>query len=99
MGFRLLYTDEAESNLAHLRSSPALARKLKVVLKTLGLMEANLRHPSLNTHKFESLRGSGGEDVFESYAENNTPGAWRVFWHYTAGKRGFITVVAITAHP
>ncbi|MBI4677343.1 MAG: hypothetical protein HY748_07145 [Elusimicrobia bacterium] len=99
MRFRLLYTDEAASNLAHLGSSPALARKLKVVQKTLGLMETNLRHPSLNTHKFESLQGMKGEPVFESYAENNTPGACRVFWHYTTDKRGFITVVAITAHP
>ena len=97
--FRLLYTEEADSNLSHLRSSPALARKLKVVLKTLGLMETNLRHPSLNTHKFESLQGANGETVFESYAENDTPGAYRVFWHYTHEQRGFITVVAIIPHP
>lgn len=45
-------------------------------------METNLRHPSLNTHKYDTLNGPNGEDVFESYAQNKTPGAYRVFWHY-----------------
>jgi len=51
------------------------------------------------------LIGAGGEKAFEAYAENDTPGAYRIFWHYgpdeVAEKKRtpVITVVAITAHP
>lgn len=38
------------------------------------------------------------EDVFESYAQNNTPGAYRIFWHY-GPKKKMITILAITPHP
>ena len=44
------------------------------------------------------MSGTLGEQVFESYAEQDTPAAYRVFWHYGPGK-GRITVVAITSHP
>ena len=62
------------------------------------MMETNLRHPGLHTHKYDSLTGEHGEDVFEAYAENKTPAAYRIFWHYGPGK-GRITIVAITDHP
>ena len=66
--------------------------------KCLGLLEVNPRHRSLNTHKYGSLRGIRGEEVFEAYAENKTPAAFRVFWHYGPDKKT-ITVIAITPHP
>ncbi|ADO68930.1 conserved uncharacterized protein [Stigmatella aurantiaca DW4/3-1] len=68
------------------------------MLKTLGLMETNLRHPGLKTHKYDSLEGANGEEIFEAYAQNNTPGAYRVFWHDGPGK-GEVTIIAITPHP
>lgn len=61
-------------------------------------MNANLRHPSLNTHKFDAMESPFGGDVFESYAQNKTPGAYRIFWAYGPG-RIEITVLAITPHP
>lgn len=61
-------------------------------------MESNLRHPSLNTHKYDDLTGPNDEEIFESYAQNNTPGAYRVFWFYGPGKAK-ITVLEICAHP
>jgi hypothetical protein len=36
--------------------------------------------------------------VFEAYAQNKTPGAYRVFWCY-GPEQGEITVIAITPHP
>jgi len=72
--------------------------KLKKVRRTLGLMETNLRDPSLETHEFTSLTGPGGKKVFESYVENQTPGAWRVFC-YCGPKRGMVRVLNITPHP
>jgi len=36
--------------------------------------------------------------AFESYAEQNTPAAYRVFWHY-GPEKGQVTIIAITSHP
>ena len=72
--------------------------KYRKTLKILSLMETNLRHPSLNTHKYNAIEGENGEEIFESYIENKTPAAFRIFWHYGIGQ-GIITIVAITPHP
>jgi hypothetical protein len=60
-------------------------------------METNLRHPSLNAHKFTSIKGPNREKVSEAYAQQNTPSAYRIFWYYGFGKNQ-ITIVAITPH-
>ena len=96
MRFRLTFTEEAGRVLQELQEKKN--PKLKKVLKTLGLMETNLRHPGLQTHEFTSLSGPKGEKVFESYVENRTPGAWRVFWFY-GPKRSMIRVLNISQHP
>jgi hypothetical protein len=96
--FELLFTDQANANLDSLEADAGLAKRLKAVRKALALLEANPRHPGLNTHKFSSLKGPGGEEVFEAYAENKTPAAWRIFWYYGPDKKQ-ITILAITPHP
>ncbi len=35
---------------------------------------------------------------FATYAENHTPGAWRIFWWDGPGKQ-VLTILAITPHP
>jgi hypothetical protein len=57
-------------------------------------------HPGLNTHEYDSIANpfDDKKKVFEAYAQNNTPGAYRVFWCYGPGTKE-ITIVAITAHP
>ncbi len=96
MKFKLKLTSLAQRSLNSLKKEDP--KKHKKVLKTLGLMEVNLRHPSLNTHKYESIRGSNGEEVFEAYVENKTPAAFRVFWYY-GPNRDELTILAITPHP
>ncbi|HEY9828398.1 MAG TPA: hypothetical protein V6D19_23400 [Stenomitos sp.] len=96
MRFALVLTREAKTALEHLSNSDP--SKHKKVLKTLGLMETNLRHPGLKTHKYESLKGPKDEEVFEAYVENRTPGAYRVFWCY-GPESAQITILAITPHP
>ena len=98
MRFRLRFTREALSNLQELEDDGGLAKRLKAVRKALGLFEINPRHPGLNTHKFSSLHGPQGEDVFEAYAESKTPAGYRIFWIY-GPEKGVITVLAITSHP
>jgi hypothetical protein len=94
--FRLEFSLRAKASLETLADSDP--KKYKKVLKTLALMQTNLRHQSLNTHKYENYEGNSEQDVFESYVENKTPGAFRVFWYYGPNK-GVITILAITPHP
>lgn len=98
-------TEAAREELRRLAKSPAEAGRYKQALKTIELLATNPRHPSLNSHKFRSLVGPGGEEVFEAYVQNRTPGAYRVFFHYgpdriEKGKRvAVVTILAITPHP
>ncbi|MBC1219299.1 hypothetical protein GNF10_24090 [Nostoc sp. UCD121] len=96
MNFKIIFSSEASTALAKLQQTDS--KKYQKVLKTLGLMETNLRHPSLNTHKYESLSGPNGEEIFEAYVENKTPAAFRVFWYY-GSEQGVITILTITLHP
>lgn len=73
-------------------------KRLKSVQKALGLLETNPRHQSLHTHQYVSLSGPKNETVYEAYAENNTPAAYRIFWYY-GPERGQISILAIAAHP
>lgn len=98
MTFELLFTEQADADLDSLEADASLAKRLKAVKKALALLETTPRHPGLNTHKFSSLKGPGGEAVFEAYAENKTPAAWRVFW-YSGPDKNQITILAITPHP
>ena len=81
-----------------LEVNPAQLKRYKAVRSALGKLQVNPKHPGLRTHKYNSKQGEGGEEVFEAYAENNTPGAYRIFWHYGPGK-DVITIIAITPHP
>lgn len=96
--FELLFTEEADQQLTMLEEAADKASKLKKVHKALGFLETNPKHPGLNSHKYSSLSGVNGEDVWDSYVENNTPSAWRIFWHYGPGS-GKITILLITPHP
>lgn len=98
MQFKLNPTVEAASNLQALESNAHLKTQCKAVKKALGYMETNLRHPGLRTHKHTELSKQHGFEIFESYAQNNTPGAYRIFWRYGT-KRGQIVVIAIVKHP
>ena len=98
MSFELKFTDRASAVLDNLEADSGLAKRLKAVRKALGYLETNPRHPGLNTHKYDSIKGPNNEEVFEAYAENKTPAAWRIFWHYGPGRKS-ITILAITPHP
>jgi hypothetical protein len=96
--FELIFTPQTDADLREIENDPSKKDILKVVRKTLGFMEINLRHPSLNTHEFTSLKGPKGEKVFEAYAQQKTPAAYRIFWYYGPDRKQ-ITIVAITPRP
>jgi len=99
LAFRLKFTPSAERDLKELARSAGLRKRFKSVQKALGQLELNPRRPGLQTHKFESLRGPNGEEVFEAYAEHKTPAAYRIFFFYDSSERGVIWILAITPHP
>lgn len=96
--YEILFSAKADLQMEELEKNVSKKGILKQVRKILGLMEKNLRHPSLNTHKFSAIQSPFGGEVFESYAQNRTPAAYRVFWVYGPNNRQ-ITILAITSHP
>lgn len=94
----LVFSDEAAETLDALEGDASQSKIYKAVCKTLGFMETNLRHPSLNTHEYISFKGPRGEKIFEAYVQQRTPGAYRIFWYY-GPKEKQITIVAIISHP
>ena len=70
----------------------------KKIGKALVLLANDPRHPGLNSHEISSLTARYGQKVWESYLENKTPAAGRIFWTYGPGQ-GDITIVAIEPHP
>lgn len=94
--FRFFLLTHAEVLSFHLKSLPAGA--VRHSLKT-GAPRSTLtlgRVQRIFGHLDEVQRD--GEEVFEAYAENKTPGAYRVFWYY-GPDRNQITLVAVTPHP
>ncbi|HEY9723294.1 MAG TPA: hypothetical protein V6D47_14890 [Oscillatoriaceae cyanobacterium] len=100
MAFEIYETEEANAQRLALQAATTKREiaACKAVQKAIRYLAENPRHPGLNTHEYDSLQGANGERVWEAYAENATPGAYRIFWHYGPGK-GIITIIAITPHP
>jgi hypothetical protein len=96
--FELQWTAEASKAYHLLKNSASRSKRYKAVKKTIQFLAMNPRHPGLRTHEYVSLRGPNGEKVFEAYAEQSTPAAYRIFWYYGPSK-GVITIFAITSHP
>lgn len=96
--FDLYLSDEAKKTLLDLQQ-PAYRAKYKKVTKALRLLEEQgPRYPAPSSHLMQSMKGPGGETLWESYVENDTPSAWRMFWVHGPNADA-ITVVAIGPHP
>ncbi|MDA3644937.1 hypothetical protein LZ318_03855 [Saccharopolyspora indica] len=97
--FTLIYQPEAEKVLLDLYSKKQYATKFKKVRKTLRLLEqAGPRHPGLRSHAYQSVPAPDGGTLWESYVENHTPSAWRIWWFYGPDEEQ-ITIVTIGPHP
>lgn len=102
---KIKFTPAADYQYTALENEPSKAALLAQIRKAIGYLEVDPHHPGLHTHEFTSLSGANGEKVFEAYAQNNTPNAYRIFWHYgpdeIKGKKRtpVITILAITRHP
>lgn len=97
MKFFLNITPTAKQTLKKLKENSSQAKHLKAVTKALKYLLENPRYPSLQTHEYYSLAGPHNEKIFEVYAEQDTPAAYRIFFYYGA-QRGEIVVFAIAPH-
>ncbi|MCR4779065.1 MAG: hypothetical protein K5858_09485 [Lachnospiraceae bacterium] len=70
----------------------------KKVGKAMALLSKDPRYPGLETHEISALSQRYGMKVWESYLENNTPAAGRIFWVY-GPNRGDITIIGLEPHP
>ena len=96
MAYTVLLTTEARKTMADLqRRDPARYKKVR---KALRLLAQDPGYPSLHTHRYEIITGPLGQPVWESYVENHTPSAWRIWWYY-GPEEGQITIFLIGPHP
>lgn len=112
MAFALRWTELAAEQFRELQLAAERASKkpgkrkpkqiglFKQVNGCIAKLAQNPRHPGLQTHPYSSLEHpfTKGEKVFEAYAQNKTPGAYRVFWCY-GPDHNELTIIAITPHP
>lgn len=97
MPFELLYTPEAFEQYETLENDPHNKRTFKQVKKALDYLSIEPKHNSLQTHKHYAKSIEHRIEVFEAYAQNDTPGAYRIFWSYHG--KGKILILTITPHP
>ncbi|MCL5071372.1 MAG: hypothetical protein M1308_10825 [Actinobacteria bacterium] len=96
--FEIFLTDQTREQLNKLKTNKSLIKRYNAVKKTINFLSSDPKYKSLKTHEFISLKGPAGEKVFEAYAEQSTPAAYRIFWCYGPDKNQ-ITIIAITPHP
>lgn len=96
--FTIFFTDEAKEQHQKLKNDRGLLKRYKAVKKAIKYLASDPRHKSLNTHEFVGIKGCRGEKVFEAYAEQSTPAAYRILWCY-GPKQDQITIISIISHP
>lgn len=73
-------------------------RFFKKLVKALHYLSQDPRHNSLASNEIEPLSQKYKIKIFQSYLENHTPSAGRLFWAYGPGKKD-ITILAVEPHP
>jgi len=66
--------------------------------KAMALLANDPQYPGLQSHEIEALSRRYGDKVWQSYLENRTSAAARMYWVYGPGK-GEITVIGLEPHP
>ncbi len=66
--------------------------------KALKLLADNPFYPSLDTHEIRPLSKRYGMKVWQSYLENKTSKAMRVYWVYGPDQKD-ITIIGLEPHP
>ena len=64
----------------------------------LRKLSTDSRYPGLKSHEIDELTNRYGMKVWESYLENKTSGAMRIFWVYGPDRED-ITIIGLEPHP
>lgn len=64
----------------------------------LKKLSSDPMYPSLHTHEIPPLTRRYGVKVWQSYLENKTSGARRMYWVYGPGQQE-ITIIGLEPHP
>jgi hypothetical protein len=101
--YKLRFVPKAAAVLKALKNGGTNEQvRRRQVGRALGLLERNPRHPVLHSHQYESFPIDRDIKVWDSYVDNRTPSAWRIFWRYgpdeAALDKPVITVLAIGPH-
>lgn len=70
----------------------------KLLVKAIQFLSSNPKHPGLSSHEIEALTKRYGMKVFQSYLQNKTPSAGRIFWVYGPDIKE-ITIIGLEPHP
>lgn len=82
-----------------LAASPSNRVRLKKLQKAQRLLaQQGPQYPSLATHQIRDRTGPHGEAVYQSYVENRTPSAWRLWWIHGPNEDQ-ITLLDAGPHP
>ena len=92
-----LWTDLSQKNTAGTISKKELALYNKWG-KAMRLLSQDPSYPSLHTHDIEPLTKRYGIKVWQSYLENNTSRAMRMYWVYGPDRQD-ITIIGLEPHP
>jgi hypothetical protein len=98
VAFKLGFGPSAVAELTRLSLDSGEKVHEKAVKKALGQLERDPRHPGLHTHKLAGVRCPHNQDVWQAYAQNNRPGAYRITFCYPPGDLGAILVIDIMHH-
>ena len=92
-----LWTDLSQKNTAGTISKKELSLYNKWG-KAMRLLSQDPSYPSLHTHDIEPLTKRYGVKVWQSYLENNTSRAMRMYWVYGPDRQD-ITIIGLEPHP
>lgn len=91
------FSSPVEAWLRTAQSAPDLQEKFKKVKKAIRMMrDVGPTYPSFCTHQMQYLKGPNGVTIWNSYIENKTPQAWRMYW--VRCDDGAIQIVSIGPH-
>ena len=92
------FWDDLCSKIDSGTATPDEGKLFRKMGKAMYHISRDPRHPGLETHEISSLSRRYGMKVWQSYLENKTPSAGRLYWVY-GPERGMITVIGLEPHP
>lgn len=96
-GERVVFSPSVDDWLRAAKGSAQLREKFKKAQKAIRMMrEAGPTYPSFCTHQMQHLKGPGDVPIWNSYVENKTPQAWRMYW--VRRDDGAVQIVSIGPH-